>query len=182
MMGHFGDVGMIVPNNAGEMHEGAGLTPRICSLLFRKLAEEKEASARAKQKKPEMDDDGKENQTKNQTEQEAPDEMDGAAEEEGEGVEEGGECEIDSGDVMGPDSTVQSTVEVSFMEVYNEQCHDLLDPNQNRKSSLRVNGGGQVEGLSQVVVESYAELEGLLLFGQQWRTVGEVMRIIEHFK
>jgi hypothetical protein len=166
MMGHFGDVGMVVPNDSEEMHEGAGLTPRICSLLFRKLEEEREASSR--QKKPEVDGEGKENQTENQVDEE------GAQADVVEGRPDAERNVGEGGDVLDAESqvTVQSTVEVSFMEVYNEQCHDLLDPNQNRKSSLRVNGGGQVEGLSQVVVESYPELEGLLCFGQQWRTVG----------
>ena len=49
-------------------------------------------------------------------------------------------------------------VEVSYMEIYNEKVHDLLDPKTN-KQSLRVREhnvlGPYVDGLSQLAVTSF---------------------------
>lgn len=49
-------------------------------------------------------------------------------------------------------------VEVSYMEVYNERVHDLLDPKPN-KQSLKVREhnvlGPYVDGLSQLAVSSF---------------------------
>lgn len=49
-------------------------------------------------------------------------------------------------------------VEVSYMEIYNEKVHDLLDPKPN-KQSLKVREhnvlGPYVDGLSQLAVTSY---------------------------
>lgn len=49
-------------------------------------------------------------------------------------------------------------VEVSYMEIYNEKVHDLLDPKPN-KQSLKVREhnvlGPYVDGLSQLAVASY---------------------------
>lgn len=49
-------------------------------------------------------------------------------------------------------------VEVSYMEIYNEKVHDLLDPKQN-KQSLKVREhnvlGPYVDGLSQLAVTSF---------------------------
>lgn len=49
-------------------------------------------------------------------------------------------------------------VEVSYMEIYNEKVHDLLDPKTN-KQSLKVREhnvlGPYVDGLSQLAVTSF---------------------------
>lgn len=49
-------------------------------------------------------------------------------------------------------------VEVSYMEIYNERVHDLLDPKPN-KQSLKVREhnvlGPYVDGLSQLAVTSF---------------------------
>lgn len=49
-------------------------------------------------------------------------------------------------------------VEVSYMEIYNEKVHDLLDPKPNRHS-LKVREhnvlGPYVDGLSQLAVTSF---------------------------
>lgn len=49
-------------------------------------------------------------------------------------------------------------VEVSYMEIYNERVHDLLDPETTRRS-LRVREhvvlGPYVDGLSQLAVTSF---------------------------
>lgn len=49
-------------------------------------------------------------------------------------------------------------VEVSYMEIYNERVHDLLDPETTRRS-LRVREhavlGPYVDGLSQLAVSSF---------------------------
>lgn len=49
-------------------------------------------------------------------------------------------------------------VEVSYMEIYNEKVHDLLDPKPN-KQSLKVREhnvlGPYVDGLSQLAVTSF---------------------------
>jgi len=52
-------------------------------------------------------------------------------------------------------------VEVSYMEIYNEKVHDLLDPTTN-KLSLRVREhnvlGPYVDGLSQLAVSAFEVL------------------------
>lgn len=58
-------------------------------------------------------------------------------------------------------------VEVSYMEIYNEKVHDLLDPKQN-KQSLKVREhnvlGPYVDGLSQLAVTSFQVTFFRLLF------------------
>lgn len=55
-------------------------------------------------------------------------------------------------------SDLMYKVEVSYMEIYNEKVHDLLDPKPN-KQSLKVREhnvlGPYVDGLSQLAVASY---------------------------
>ncbi|XP_074656043.1 kinesin-like protein KIF13A isoform X2 [Tubulanus polymorphus] len=69
---------------------------------------------------------------------------------------------------------VSSKVEVSYMEIYNEKVHDLLDPKGGRQN-LRVREhnilGPYVDGLSQLVVESYEDIETLMVEGNKSRTV-----------
>ncbi|KRF80502.1 uncharacterized protein Dvir_GJ19868, isoform B [Drosophila virilis] len=65
-------------------------------------------------------------------------------------------------------------VEVSYMEIYNEKVHDLLDPKPN-KHSLKVREhnvlGPYVDGLSQLAVASYQDIDNLMTEGNKSRTV-----------
>ncbi len=65
-------------------------------------------------------------------------------------------------------------VEVSYMEIYNEKVHDLLDPGPH-KQSLKVREhsvlGPYVDGLSQLAVASYEDIEILMAEGNKSRTV-----------
>ncbi|KAH8401746.1 hypothetical protein KR009_007617, partial [Drosophila setifemur] len=65
-------------------------------------------------------------------------------------------------------------VEVSYMEIYNEKVHDLLDPKPN-KQSLKVREhnvlGPYVDGLSQLAVASYIDIDNLMTEGNKSRTV-----------
>ncbi|KAJ8271049.1 hypothetical protein GJAV_G00122190 [Gymnothorax javanicus] len=66
------------------------------------------------------------------------------------------------------------TVEVSYMEIYNEKVRDLLDPKGNRQA-LRVREhkvlGPYVDGLSRLAVTSYKDIESLMSEGNKSRTV-----------
>lgn len=68
--------------------------------------------------------------------------------------------------------TVHFKVEVSYMEIYNEKVHDLLDP---KKQNLRVREhnilGPYVDGLSTLAVSSFAEIDTLMTEGNKSRTV-----------
>ncbi|XP_064103663.1 kinesin-like protein KIF13A isoform X4 [Macrobrachium nipponense] len=74
------------------------------------------------------------------------------------------------------DSSAHSSykVEVSYMEIYNEKVHDLLDPKGSRQT-LKVREhnilGPYVDGLSQLAVSSYEEIEQLIEEGNKARTV-----------
>ncbi|KAK2583279.1 hypothetical protein KPH14_009285 [Odynerus spinipes] len=65
-------------------------------------------------------------------------------------------------------------VEVSYMEIYNEKVHDLLDPKPN-KHSLKVREhnvlGPYVDGLSQLAVTSFQDIDNLMAEGNKSRTV-----------
>ncbi|XP_076398158.1 kinesin-like protein KIF13A isoform X3 [Megachile rotundata] len=65
-------------------------------------------------------------------------------------------------------------VEVSYMEIYNEKVHDLLDPKPN-KQSLKVREhnvlGPYVDGLSQLAVTSFQDIDNLMAEGNKSRTV-----------
>lgn len=65
-------------------------------------------------------------------------------------------------------------VEVSYMEIYNEKVHDLLDPKTN-KQSLKVREhnvlGPYVDGLSQLAVTSFEDIDNLMAEGNKSRTV-----------
>lgn len=72
---------------------------------------------------------------------------------------------------------VDFQVEVSMLEIYNEQVQDLLVPPANReKGGLKVREnpktGVYVEGLKKVVVTSYADISSWLDKGNEHRTVG----------
>ncbi|XP_068198465.1 kinesin-like protein KIF13B isoform X2 [Antennarius striatus] len=66
------------------------------------------------------------------------------------------------------------TVEVSYMEIYNEKVRDLLDPKGNRQT-LRVREhnvfGPYVDGLSRLAVASCKDIESLMSEGNKSRTV-----------
>ncbi|XP_013871024.1 kinesin-like protein KIF13B isoform X2 [Austrofundulus limnaeus] len=66
------------------------------------------------------------------------------------------------------------TVEVSYMEIYNEKVRDLLDPKGGRQT-LRVREhkvlGPYVDGLSRLAVTSYKDIESLMSEGNKSRTV-----------
>jgi kinesin family member 13 len=68
-------------------------------------------------------------------------------------------------------------VEVSMLEIYNEQVQDLLTPPSAReKGGLKVREnpktGVYVEGLKKMTVSSYAEISAVLDKGNEHRTVG----------
>ncbi|KAL5286205.1 KIF13B family protein [Megaselia abdita] len=69
---------------------------------------------------------------------------------------------------------LQYKVEVSYMEIYNEKVHDLLDPKPNRQS-LKVREhnvlGPYVDGLSQLAVTAYQDIDNLMAEGNKSRTV-----------
>ncbi|TNN58787.1 Kinesin-like protein KIF13B [Liparis tanakae] len=66
------------------------------------------------------------------------------------------------------------TVEVSYMEIYNEKVRDLLDP-KGGKQTLRVREhkvlGPYVDGLSRLAVACYKDIESLMSEGNKSRTV-----------
>ncbi|XP_033209116.1 kinesin-like protein KIF13A [Belonocnema kinseyi] len=71
-------------------------------------------------------------------------------------------------------SELSYKVEVSYMEIYNEKVHDLLDPKPN-KHSLKVREhnvlGPYVDGLSQLAVTSFQDIDNLMTEGNKSRTV-----------
>ncbi|XP_077537872.1 kinesin heavy chain 73 isoform X2 [Haemaphysalis longicornis] len=73
-----------------------------------------------------------------------------------------------------PDPSVSYKVEVSYMEIYNERVHDLLDP-RGGKQHLKVREhnilGPYVDGLSTLAVSSYEEINNLMTEGNKSRTV-----------
>ncbi|KAK5639247.1 hypothetical protein RI129_011739 [Pyrocoelia pectoralis] len=71
-------------------------------------------------------------------------------------------------------SELSYKVEVSYMEIYNEKVHDLLDP-KTTKQSLKVREhnvlGPYVDGLSQLAVTSFQDIDNLMAEGNKSRTV-----------
>lgn len=71
------------------------------------------------------------------------------------------------------DPHLQCTVEVSYLEIYNERVRDLLNP--STKGNLRVrehpSTGPYVEDLAKLVVSSFNEIEHLMDEGNKARTV-----------
>ncbi|KAI1380726.1 kinesin heavy chain [Hypoxylon crocopeplum] len=71
------------------------------------------------------------------------------------------------------DKTSRCTVEVSYLEIYNERVRDLLNP--STKGNLKVrehpSTGPYVEDLAKLVVSSFQEIENLMDEGNKARTV-----------
>lgn len=71
------------------------------------------------------------------------------------------------------DSSTKCTVEVSYLEIYNERVRDLLNP--TTKGNLKVrehpSTGPYVEDLAKLVVGSFQEIEHLMDEGNKARTV-----------
>ncbi len=71
------------------------------------------------------------------------------------------------------DKNESCTVEVSYLEIYNERVRDLLNP--SNKGNLRVrehpSTGPYVEDLAKLVVQSFPEIEHLMDEGNKARTV-----------
>jgi kinesin family protein 1 len=74
---------------------------------------------------------------------------------------------------MSLDKNSSTTVEVSYLEIYNERVRDLLNP--STKGNLKVREhpatGPYVEDLAKLVVRSFAEIENLMDEGNKARTV-----------
>lgn len=79
--------------------------------------------------------------------------------------------------VQAADPNIKCTVEVSYLEIYNERVRDLLNPTTKGKNggSLKVrehpSTGPYVEDLAKLVVGSFAEIEHLMDEGNKARTV-----------
>ncbi|KAK6085020.1 kinesin motor domain-containing protein [Seiridium cupressi] len=71
------------------------------------------------------------------------------------------------------DKNLKCTVEVSYLEIYNERVRDLLNP--TTKGNLKVrehpSTGPYVEDLAKLVVNSFQEIENLMDEGNKARTV-----------
>lgn len=76
-------------------------------------------------------------------------------------------------DIQTQDPNVRCTVEVSYLEIYNERVKDLLNP--GTKGNLKVrehpSTGPYVEDLAKLVVGSFEEIENLMDEGNKARTV-----------
>ncbi|KAI1812472.1 kinesin heavy chain [Poronia punctata] len=74
---------------------------------------------------------------------------------------------------MQQDKNTRCTVEVSYLEIYNERVRDLLNP--STKGNLKVrehpSTGPYVEDLAKLVVGSFQEIENLMDEGNKARTV-----------
>ncbi|UYV79049.1 KIF13B [Cordylochernes scorpioides] len=64
-------------------------------------------------------------------------------------------------------------VEVSYMEIYNEKVHDLLDPKGKQSLKVREHNilGSYVDGLASMAVTSYDEIINQMTAGNKSRTV-----------
>lgn len=71
------------------------------------------------------------------------------------------------------DKNITSTVEVSYLEIYNERVRDLLNP--SNKGNLKVrehpSTGPYVEDLAKLIVRNFVEIENLMDEGNKARTV-----------
>lgn len=76
-------------------------------------------------------------------------------------------------EIQKKDPATKCTVEVSYLEIYNERVRDLLNP--STKGNLRVrehpSTGPYVEDLAKLVVSGFQEIENLMDEGNKARTV-----------
>ncbi|KAI9838640.1 MAG: hypothetical protein M1819_004954 [Sarea resinae] len=76
-------------------------------------------------------------------------------------------------EIQKQDKNINCTVEVSYLEIYNERVRDLLNP--STKGNLKVrehpSTGPYVEDLAKLVVRSFQEIENLMDEGNKARTV-----------
>ena len=74
---------------------------------------------------------------------------------------------------MEADANIKFTVEVSYIEIYNEKVRDLLNPKNTGNLRVREHPslGPYVEDLSKLVVSSYDEMMTLMDEGNKARTV-----------
>ena len=74
---------------------------------------------------------------------------------------------------MEADVNIKFTVEVSYIEIYNEKVRDLLNPKNTGNLRVREHPslGPYVEDLSKLVVSSYDEMMTLMDEGNKARTV-----------
>ncbi|PSR91995.1 hypothetical protein BD289DRAFT_452028 [Coniella lustricola] len=76
-------------------------------------------------------------------------------------------------DIQTKDPNTRCTIEVSYLEIYNERVKDLLNP--GTKGNLKVrehpSTGPYVEDLAKLVVGSFEEIENLMDEGNKARTV-----------
>ena len=76
-------------------------------------------------------------------------------------------------EIVRSDKSLKCTVEVSYLEIYNERVRDLLNP--TTKGNLKVrehpSTGPYVEDLASLVVRSFEEVENLMDEGNKARTV-----------
>ena len=76
-------------------------------------------------------------------------------------------------EIQAQDASTKCTVEVSYLEIYNERVRDLLNP--STKGNLKVrehpSTGPYVEDLAKLVVGSFQEIEHLMDEGNKARTV-----------
>jgi kinesin family protein 13 len=71
------------------------------------------------------------------------------------------------------DEDTSFTVEVSYMEIYNEKVRDLLDPKGRHNLRVREHNilGPYVDGLSTLAVSSFEDIDALMSEGNKSRTV-----------
>ena len=74
------------------------------------------------------------------------------------------------------DNPVNFQVTITMLEIYNEQVKDLLNPSNAPSGGLKIREhktlGNYVEGLTEIPVSSYAEIEAIQKRGTRNRTVG----------
>ncbi len=71
------------------------------------------------------------------------------------------------------DDSVSYEVETAFLEIYNEEIRDLLDPKTDKDLTVRQNPklGVYVQNLSRHLVTSYDEISKLMMEGTAARTI-----------
>lgn len=135
----------------GRYRDSEGLAPRLCEELFARVAE------RNKQQQQQQQEEG--------LAAEAHDHSTSAA---------GGKRSGSRGEGLEP---FRAIVEMSFLEVYNEQIRDLLNPapDSMAQGSLRVREhpslGVYVQSLSKILVSSYSEVRHLMAEGLRSRHI-----------